>query len=188
MSALFAKPRRLPPLVAGLLTCLALGCAQQEDSQAMPQDRPGVLILCSGNSCRSQMAEGWWRELAGDGWRVYSAGAKPSGKVHPLAVQVMQEAGVDIAAHRSKSIDEALAEAAGACRPGQATVDLIITVCDPARDACPVVPGVKETLHWPFDDPPAATGADAERLAVFRRVRDEIAAKIRSYLAQRTQS
>jgi len=131
-----------------------------------------VLILCTGNSCRSQMAEGWWRSLAGDEWEVFSAGSRPSGTVHPLAIEAMAEAGVDIAAHRSKHVDELATR----------DFDLVITVCDSARESCPVLPGAKARAHWPFFDPAEATGTQEAKLAVFRRVRDEIAARIRDFL------
>jgi len=128
-----------------------------------------VLILCTGNSCRSQMAEGWWRKLGGDDWDAFSAGSKPVGFVHPLAVEAMREVDVDLSAYTSKHVDEFVA------RP----FDLVVTVCDSAREACPTLPGATQVKHWPFEDP-AAAGDD--RLAQFRRVRDEIAIAIRTYL------
>ena len=129
-----------------------------------------VLILCTGNSCRSQMAEGCWRKLGGDKWDVFSAGSKPVGFVHPLAVEAMREVDVDLSAHTSKHVDEFVGQ----------PFDLVVTVCDSAREACPTLPGAKRIKHWPFEDP-AAAGDD--RLAHFRRVRDEIAEAIRTYLA-----
>lgn len=131
-----------------------------------------VLFLCTGNSCRSHMAEGWLRQLGGDRYDSLSAGAKPSGYVHPLAIQVMAEVGVNIAAHRSKDIREF---------DGQ-TLDVLVTVCDNAREACPVFHGAKRTIHHSFDDPAHATGSEAEKLAVFRRVRDEIRQWIEEFL------
>jgi arsenate reductase len=125
-----------------------------------------VLFLCTGNSCRSHMGEGWLRQLGGDRFEALSAGAKPSGYVHPLAVRVMAEAGVDISQHRSKSIEEF---------NGQ-SLDVLVTVCDNARESCPFFAGAKRTIHHSFDDPAQATGSDEEKLAVFRRVRDEIRA------------
>jgi arsenate reductase len=123
-----------------------------------------VLILCTGNSCRSHLAEGILRAAAGDFLEVVSAGSKPAGYVHPLAIQAMQEIGIDISAHRSKPWSEFL----------EATIETVITVCGQADEACPIFPGQVNRHHWPFDDPARATGTVDERLAVFRRVRDEI--------------
>lgn len=133
-----------------------------------------VLFLCTGNACRSQMAEGWLRHLAGDRFEVHSAGTHPAG-LNPGAVDAMKEAGVDIAAHRSKHLNEF----AGV------RFEYAVTVCDRAREACPVFPGARTMLHWSFDDPAAATGTDDERRLVFRRVRDEIAGQIRRFLESR---
>jgi arsenate reductase len=135
-----------------------------------------VLFLCTGNSCRSHMAEGWLRHLAGNRYESLSAGAKPSGYVHPLAIKAMAEAGVDISRHRSKSIVEF---------EGQ-TLDVLVTVCDNARESCPVFAGAKRTIHHSFDDPAHATGNDEEKLCVFRRVRDEIRAWIEEFLHGQT--
>ena len=134
-----------------------------------------VLFLCTGNSCRSQMAEGLLRDLAGDRFVSLSAGAKPAGFVHPLAVAVMREEGIDISSQTSKSIN-------GFLPPEGTPPDLIISVCGNAERECPHFPGHVERWHWPFDDPAHATGTDAERLDEFRRVRDEIKAKIASIL------
>ena len=131
-----------------------------------------VLFLCTGNSCRSHMAEGWLRHLAGDRFESLSAGAKPTGYVHPLAIKAMAEVGVDIAGHRSKSITEF---------DGQ-TLDVLVTVCDNARESCPVFAGAKQTIHHSFDDPAHATGSEEEKLCVFRRVRDEIRAWIEEFI------
>ena len=131
-----------------------------------------VLILCTGNSCRSQMAEGLWAQLGAGEWESRSAGSKPSGYVHPLAVQAMGELGIDISRNRSKSVQEFEGE----------TFDLVVTVCGNAKDSCPVFLTGRTTLHWPFDDPADATGTDAEKMTTFRRVRDEIADTIRGYL------
>jgi arsenate reductase len=121
-----------------------------------------VLILCTGNSARSQMAEGLLRAMAGDRFDVESAGTHPS-RVNPLAVEAMKERGIDISGHRSKSLDEFTGE----------RFDHVITVCDNAKESCPVWPGAR-TIHHGFEDPAAAEGGEAERLAAFRRVRDEI--------------
>ncbi|WP_146428878.1 arsenate reductase ArsC [Blastopirellula retiformator] len=131
-----------------------------------------VLVLCTGNSCRSQMAEALFESLSDGQWQADSAGSKPSGYVHPLAIRAMSELGVDISANESKHVDQF------ADQP----FDLVVTVCDNAKEACPVFPGAKLTLHWPFDDPADATGDDEEKMVMFRRVRDEIKTKIAAYL------
>ena len=112
--------------------------------------------------------------LPGDSeWEAYSAGSKPAGCVHPLAIEVMREVGIDISLNRSKHIDE-FADMA---------FDLAVTVCDTARESCPVLPGATEMVHWPFEDPAHAKGSKEERLGVFRRIRDSIQARIAEYLA-----
>jgi len=128
-----------------------------------------VLILCTGNSARSQMAEGLLRHDAGDRFEVESAGTKPS-SVRPEAIAALRELGIDISGHRSKSVAEF---------EGQ-PFDYVITVCDSAREACPVFFAAATKLHHSFDDPAALTGSEEERLALYRRVRDEL----RSYLAE----
>ena len=137
----------------------------------MSTTKPSVLILCTGNSCRSHLAEGILRAAAGDILTVHSAGSKPAGYVHPLAVRVMQEIGIDLATHTSKHMNEFLS----------APVETVITVCGNADQACPVFPGQVNRHHWPFDDPAHATGTEAEVLAVFRRVRDEIRRTFEAY-------
>ncbi|MHC4199210.1 MAG: arsenate reductase ArsC [Planctomycetota bacterium] len=122
-----------------------------------------VLFLCTGNACRSQMAEGWARHLLSDTVEPHSAGTEPHG-VDPRAVLVMSEAGVDISSHRSKHFRELEGT----------EFDLVVTLCDSAAGACPVFPGGTRVLHHAFDDPARATGSDEEGLAEFRRVRDEI--------------
>jgi arsenate reductase len=129
-----------------------------------------VLFLCTGNSCRSQMAEGWLRHIAGNRVEVSSAGTEPAG-LNPTAVAVMREAGIDISNQRSKHLDEFLKK----------DFLFVVTVCDSAREACPNFPGALYQLHWSFDDPAAAEGSEQERLAVFRRVRDEIAAHVQEF-------
>ncbi len=131
-----------------------------------------VLILCTGNSCRSQMAEALWNNLGQGEWSAASAGSKPAGYVHPLAVRAMRELDSDISANESKSLAEFQNQ----------PFDLVVTVCDNAKESCPAFPGARQTLHWPFDDPAHAGGSDEEKMQVFRRVRDEIAARIREYL------
>jgi arsenate reductase len=137
--------------------------------------KPSVLILCTGNSCRSHLAEGLLRAAAGDLFAVHSAGSKPAGYVHPLAIRVMQEIGIDISGHRSKSMTEFLTT----------PIETVITVCGVADQACPVFPGQVNRHHWPFDDPAHAVGTDEEKLAVFRRVRNEIRRTLDAYVAGR---
>ena len=134
-------------------------------------EKPLVLILCTGNSCRSHLAEGLLRQFAGDLLEVASAGSKPAGYVHPLAIQVMREAALDIAAHTSKHMNDFLSR----------KVETVITVCGNADQACPMFPGQSNRHHWPFEDPAHATGTEEEKLAVFRRVRNEIASVFRAY-------
>jgi len=130
-----------------------------------------VLFLCTGNSARSQMAEGLLRSMAGDRFEVFSAGIEPAG-LNPLAVKAMAEIGIDISRHRSKHAKEYL---------GQGFAYLV-TVCDDANEHCPIFPGVVYRCHWGLEDPALATGTDGERLAVFRRVRDEIKARLEEFV------
>jgi len=129
-----------------------------------------VLILCTGNSARSQMAEGLLRHDSGDRFEVESAGTKPS-RVHLEAIQVMREIGIDISGHRSKSVDEFAGE----------TFDYVLTVCDHAKESCPIYPGHSNRLHRNFQDPAAVEGSEEQRLAAFRKVRDEIRMYLRSF-------
>jgi arsenate reductase len=131
-----------------------------------------VLILCTGNSARSQMAEGLLRHDGGDRFEVFSAGTKPS-SVRPEAISVMREIGIDVSDHRSKSVDEF----------AQSDFDYVLTVCDSAKESCPVYPGHANRLHHNFDDPAAVQGSETERLGAFRRVRDEIRAYLRGFPA-----
>lgn len=126
-----------------------------------------VLILCTGNSARSQMAEGLLRDRGGDKFDVESAGTIAS-FVRPQAIEAMREIGIDISGHRSKSLDEFRDQ----------EFDYVITVCDNAAENCPVFPGKAKRIHWSFEDPADASGTDEEKLAVFRRVRDEISARL----------
>ncbi len=143
----------------------------------MPTEKRRVLFLCTGNSCRSQMAEGWLEYLAGDRFASLSAGARPSGYVHPMAVKVMDELDIDISRQRSKSLNEFLP-------PEGTPPNLIISVCNSAERECPVFPGDVERLHWPFFDPAEAEGSDDEKRAVFRRIRDEIRSAIEEYFVE----
>ncbi|QDT63317.1 arsenate reductase ArsC [Calycomorphotria hydatis] len=130
-----------------------------------------VLFLCTGNSCRSQMGEGLLRHQFGDHFEALSAGSKPSGYVHPKAIEAMAELGIDISDYRSKSINEYVP-------PAGEQPDLVISVCDSAAEECPTFPGKVERIHIPFDDPAHAEGTEEEIMAVFRRVRDEIKAMV----------
>ena len=130
--------------------------------------RRRVLILCTGNSCRSQMAEGWVNHLLKDRWEARSAGTSPAERVHPLAVRVMAEAGIDISGHVPQRVDRFVRE----------PWDLVVTVCDSAAETCPVFPGRVEKMHVSFPDPVIATGNEDERLAVYRRVRDDIRGRL----------
>lgn len=135
--------------------------------------RPKILFLCTGNSCRSQMAEGLLRHWAGDRFDVASAGTHPVG-LNPEAVAAMREVGIDISHHRSKKVDEFVGQ----------SFDAVITVCDRAKESCPVFPGGSAFYHRPLDDPAAAQGSSEERKGVFRRVRDEIAERIRKFIEE----
>ncbi len=133
--------------------------------------KKSVLILCTGNSARSQMAEGLFRHMAGDRFDVASAGTKP-GTIRPEAITAMRELGIDISGQRSKSVDEFLS------RP----VDYVITVCDKANESCPVFSSAAKRFHWPFEDPPGPESSEQERTSAFRRVRDEIKARFETEL------
>jgi len=134
---------------------------------------PLVLILCTGNSCRSHLAEGILRSAAGDLIDVASAGSKPAGYVHPKSIEVMKEIGIDISGHTSKHLEEFL----------NRNVDTVITVCGNADQACPMFPGQVNRFHWGFDDPAHATGTEEEVLNEFRRVRDQIKLVFEAYAA-----
>src|SRR5262245_23732814 len=136
---------------------------------------PLVLVLCTGNSCRSHMAEGILRAASQGQFRVASAGSKPAGYVHPLAIKALAEIGLDISTHTSRHMNEFL----------QQQVETVITVCGNADQACPVFPGQLNRHHWAFDDPARAVGTDEEKMQVFRRVRDEIRRVFEAYAAGR---
>lgn len=131
-----------------------------------------VLFLCTGNSARSQMAEALLRALGGEEFESFSAGTAPAG-LNPLTVEVMREVGIDCSAQRSKSLDEFVGQ----------PFDYIITVCDRARDSCPTFPGDSEKIHWSFEDPAAVEGDAQTRLNAFRRIRNEITERLRSWIA-----
>jgi arsenate reductase len=133
--------------------------------------KPNVLILCTGNSCRSHLAEAILRNAAGDLLEVHSAGSNPAGYVHPKAIQVMKEIDIDISGHTSKHMREFLDK----------KLDTVITVCGNADQACPMFPGQANRYHWGFDDPAHAQGTNEEVLAVFRRIRDQIKLVFEAY-------
>lgn len=137
-----------------------------------------ILVLCTGNSCRSQMAEAFLRSFDSQ-LDVFSAGTKPASQVHPKAIEVMKERGIDLSSHQPKMVDQSLGE----------SFDYVITVCDHAKETCPVFVGrVTQRLHFGFDDPAEAKGTEEEILAQFRRVRDEIENKFRAFYAGITNS
>ena len=133
-----------------------------------------VLVVCTGNSARSQMGEGLLRQEGGKNYEIFSAGTKPS-QVRPEAIAVMREIGIDISGHRSKSVDEFAGQ----------SFDYVVTVCDNARDNCPLFPGAGKRIHWGFEDPAAVMGTNEERLGAFRRIRDQIHERVRTFFATR---
>ena len=135
--------------------------------------KPSVLILCTSNSCRSHLAEGILRNAVGDLFDVYSAGSKPAGHVHPKAIEVMKEIGIDISGHTSKHLNDFVGK----------KIDTVITVCGNADDVCPMFPGHVNRYHWGFTDPAHAKGTDEEVLNVFRNVRDQIRLVFEAYAA-----
>jgi arsenate reductase (thioredoxin) len=152
-----------------------------DNRELVDQPMMRVLFLCTHNSSRSQMAEGLLRARGGARYAVYSAGTHPRG-VHPLAIQVMREIGIDISAtagHRAKSLDEFIE---------QAPMDLVVTVCDDAAEECPYFPHARRQEHWGFPDPSVVTGSEEERLAAFRSVRDAIAGRIATFILSRDQA
>jgi len=135
--------------------------------------KPSILILCTGNSCRSHLAEGVLRHKAGEFLDIHSAGSKPAGYVHPMAIRVMAEIGIDISGHTSKHMNDFLGR----------DIHTVITVCGNADQVCPIYPGQVKRYHWGFDDPAHATGTEDEILGEFRRVRDEIRVVFEVYAA-----
>ncbi|RJQ41199.1 MAG: arsenate reductase ArsC [Anaerolineaceae bacterium] len=134
-----------------------------------------VLFLCTSNSARSQMAEAFLRKYGGDRFEVFSAGLEPK-EIHPMTIQVMQEIGIDISGQTSKGIDTFL---------GKVLFQYLITVCDDAEKNCPTIwPGVNQRFHWSFEDPAAFEGADKEKLAKFREIRDKIKQRIKSWVEE----
>ncbi len=141
----------------------------------MSEEKPLVLVLCTGNSCRSHMAEGILRAASKGQFRVASAGSAPAGYVNKLAIKALEEIGIDISAHTSKHMNDFLKE----------KVETVITVCGNADQACPVYPGQLNRHHWGFDDPAHAVGTEEQKMVVFRRVRDEIRRVFEAYAAGR---
>lgn len=137
-----------------------------------------VLILCTGNCVRSQMAEGLLRQLGGNAYEAYSAGSKPSGYVSPLAIEAMSRIGIDISAQRSKSVSEF---------EGQ-RFDTVITVCDSAAQECPVFAGAPERIHWSILDPSNASGSHEERLATFCSIRDDLASRLNEFISSHSEA
>ncbi|MHB0857859.1 MAG: arsenate reductase ArsC [Anaerolineae bacterium] len=140
-------------------------------------DKARVLFLCTGNSARSQMAEAFLRRLAGDRLEVYSAGLEPERGIHPLTLQVMREAGYDMAGHYAKDLTQYL---------GKVHFGYLITVCDRAEKNCPIFPGVGQRQHWSIEDPAAFEGSDEEKAAKFREVRDQVEALVRAWIQEHT--
>jgi arsenate reductase len=135
-----------------------------------------ILVLCTGNSCRSQMAEAWINHELGGAWEAHSAGTRPADRVHPLAVRAMGEVGIDIHAAIPQLVDQLLDQ----------PWDLVVTVCDSARETCPVFPGRVESIHVSFPDPAEAVGGDDEKMVVFRSVRDAIRVRLLPELSMRS--
>jgi len=129
-----------------------------------------LLVLCTGNSARSQMAEGLFRRAVGDRFEIFSAGTKPT-QLRPEAVAVMAEIGIDISGHRSKSLDDFVGQ----------EFRYVITVCENAKETCPIFPGEAERIHWSFDDPAAVAGDEETRLGAFRKVRDQISERVERF-------
>jgi arsenate reductase len=136
-------------------------------------DRKKLLFVCTGNSARSQMAEGLLRHIAGDRFEVFSAGTRPT-DIRPEAMRVMDEIGIDISGQYPKFVDKFIGQ----------NFDYVVTVCDNANESCPVFPGRAERLHWSFQDPAAVEGSEIERFSAFRKIRDEIRARIGSFLQE----
>lgn len=133
-----------------------------------------ILVLCTGNSARSQMAEGLFRHFGGDAWEVQSAGTHPS-IVRPEAIAVMAELGIDLSEHRAKSVDEFTGQ----------FFDYVVTVCDNARDNCPAFPSNAQRIHWSLEDPAGVEGSNEVRLAEFRRIRDQLTERVKQFFADR---
>lgn len=135
--------------------------------------KPKILILCTGNSCRSHMAEGILRNSASDLFELFSAGSNPKGEVHPLAIEALKEINIDISDHTSDHLDLYL----------NSGIDTVITVCDNAKEACPVFPNSPKSYHWSFEDPPHAMREGESGIDAFRRIRDQIKLVFEAYVS-----
>jgi arsenate reductase len=142
-----------------------------ERSKEIVVSKKGILFLCTGNSCRSQMAEGFAKKMLSNDLKIFSAGIEPK-RIHPMAVKVMQEIGIDISQQRSKNISEIPLD----------KIDIVITLCGDAAEQCPIFPGKVERIHWEIEDPTKAQGSQEEIIKIFRKVRDNIKSFIISYL------
>jgi arsenate reductase (thioredoxin) len=167
------------PLIVALLLVAAVLFAHHHMQAAAKtanhsQTRPNILILCTGNSARSQMSEGFFRHYVGDRFNVLSAGMKPAARVNPFAIQAMNELGIDISGHQPKHANQLL---------GMVPIEYLITVCASADSECPaVIERVSHRMAWPFEDPAAIQGTDEEKLAGFRRIRDQIQERIKTWV------
>lgn len=146
-------------------------------SAQQPMKKIRVLVLCTGNSARSQMGEGFFRQEGGEAYEVFSAGTRPS-QVRPEAIHVMRELGIDISGNRSKSVEEF----------GGQPFDYVVTVCDNARDNCPVFPGGGQRVHWSLEDPAAVRGTEEERCAAFRRIRDQVQERVKAFFREKAET
>jgi len=133
--------------------------------------KPKILILCTGNSCRSHMAEGILRNAGGDLFDVFSAGSNPAGYVHPKSIEALKEIGIDISSHTSKHLDQFM----------DSGINTVITVCDNANESCPIFPGDVNRHHWGFEDPPKSQREGESEMDAFRRIRDEIRKVFEAY-------
>ncbi|MDP4220475.1 MAG: arsenate reductase ArsC [Bacteroidota bacterium] len=136
-------------------------------------DKKRVLFVCTGNSCRSQMAEGILNFLGGDWYHAYSAGSNPTGYVHPLAIETLREMNIDISTNKSKSVSEFLNQ----------SWDIVITVCDNAKESCPIFPGKQQRMHWNLEDPAQFQGTEEQKRAFFQKIALEIEARVRQLLS-----
>lgn len=144
----------------------------------MDTETKRYLVVCTGNFCRSQMAEAWLRHLGGSSVEAFSAGSKPKGGVHPMAIEVMREVGIDLSSHTSNHVDDYADQ----------LFDCVLTVCDSAKEACPIFPGAERVVHQPFEDPDHPDDPNEDPIACFRRVRDRIKAWVEDFLESESYS
>jgi len=161
-------------MTMGESLCKLRACSFRQISFFIPMTKRRILFLCTGNSCRSQMAEGFARQSAAAGYTVASAGLNPKGYIHPRAIIVMQETGIDIRSQNSKSFDASRIK----------NYDLVVTLCGDAEQRCPALPPEVARTHWPLPDPAKATGSTEEVMGIFRRVRDEIGELVKRLFAE----